>query len=242
MKVCMAIAFVCFVIPSFSQKDTVALGKGFRASAPLAYKSDYLQVWRMPDGTARMPLFASKSVELLTFNNTPTWALIQQYRKEKTVDRDTTYFDEKTLQPLAYRTNLPSEGYSENVSFTKDLITVQIQYKDSSKVISYPVSGGYIQATMMDYLISKLPLQKGYSTSFRSVNAGSHFDEMITTITVTDKEDLVFSSSMSIPCWKVEVITGKSKSWQWYSVAEQSLMKLELGSKERALFVKSRIL
>lgn len=236
------IFFLFLAIPTFSQKDTVVLGKGFHATPPIAYTSNYLQVWRMPDGTARASLLASKSIELLVLNNKPTWALIQQYHKEKDVDRDTTYFDDKTLQPLAYRTNLPSTGYSESVSFTDDSIIVRIQYKDSLKVRTYPAKQGYIQATMMDYLISKLPLQKGYTTSYRSINAGANFSDQITTITVVEKEDLMLSTNIRIPCWKVEVVNGRNKSWQWYSLGEQSLMKLELGSKERALFVKSRIL
>lgn len=224
-----------------SQNATLPLGNGFKTKLPKPFKEDYIQSWRLPNGTVQNTIIATKSVELLAFNNKPTWAFIQHYRSNKFVDSDTTFFDEITLQPLAYRTNIASQGYKESVSFNKDLINVIVQYKDSTKEKSYPASGGYIQATMMEYLVSELPLKKGYSTVFRIINAGLNYADMSTRITVVDKEDIPFTRNSTIACWKVEMMTGNNKSTHWFSVEDQTYLKMEWGTPEKGLYKKQRI-
>lgn len=223
-----------------AQTDTLPIGKGFKTSSAKAYNEHFIQLWKMPDGTVRNPLIASKSLELLTLNNKPTWAFIQQYRKDKYVDSDTTFFDETTLQPLAYRTNIVSEGYKECVKFMTDSINILIQYKDSSTNKTYAAKRGYIQATMSEYLISKLPLKEGYTTTMRLVNAGKNYADMASTIRVIGKDEIAIDNENKVSCWKVEVVRG-SKTVYWFSVVGQSLLKMEFGNPEKALFIKSKI-
>lgn len=235
--------FLCSItcLHIYSQNDTLSLGNGFKTKLPKVFKEDYIQSWHLPNGTVQNTIIANKSIELLALNNKPTWAFIQHYRSSKFVDSDTTFFDGITLQPLAYRTNIASQGYKETVSFNKELINVVIQYKDSTKEKSYPASGGYIQATMREYLVSALPLKKGYSTVFRIINAGLNYAEMSTRITVVDKEDIPLTRNSKIACWKVEMITGTSKSTHWFTVEDQTYLKMEWGTPEKGLYKKQRI-
>ena len=209
---------------------------------PQSSKEHFIQMWYTADGKMKNAVTVTTSVEMLPLNNKPAWAFIQHYHTEKNIDSDTTFFDEKSLQPLAYFTNLPSEGYREIVSFEKEAILVQVLYKDSVAVKKYHQAGNYIQATLLSYFIAKLPLKKGYSTSLRHINAGLHYTDLVSDITVLGKENIAVTEKLQIPCWKIEVTTGGAKTIQWLTVQDQSLLKLEFGNPQKMLFKKMRIL
>ncbi|NCT94329.1 MAG: hypothetical protein GXC72_07895 [Chitinophagaceae bacterium] len=204
-------------------------------------ESDFVLYWKMGDSSIKFVSLLHQKLEAVPNAGQPVWLLTQTYSTDKATDADSTFFTPKKWQPLAYRTNIKSSAYREIVSFAPDSINVSVLYKDSLKQFRYAAGQSYIQATTQEYFIGQLPLQMGYDTSFRTINAGLNYADINTTVQVLGKENLPVPGIGNIPCWKLRVGTGLRFSIQWYAESDGSLMLLEFTSR-KGVFIKRRML
>jgi hypothetical protein len=240
-KYYLIIILLCATNLSAQQYDTLVIGEKIPGSAT-QQTGKYMLYWDMPDGKYRPVSLETRMVALLPFNNKPTWAFIQQYHKEKGMDADTTYFDESTLMPIAYRTSIQDAvPYRETIDFEKNVLKMKIIYADSVKSDEKNIPLNYFQAPMHDYVISRLPLKQGYTITFKTINAGKNYHEFYEKITVTGSEEIVVSDQQKIDCWIVENYNGFSKSVSWYSKKDHQFIKMKFGNAPKQVFWKVRM-
>lgn len=230
------------------QNDTLPVGQKIFPAKTIPQNDKYILYWDMPDGKWKPIALATNSVESLSFHGKQTWAYIQKYQGERGINTDTTFFEESTLLPIAYRTDINSSAttqitpYKEIVDFGPAGLTGSVIYRDSVKTAEKNIALAYFNAPMEEYIISRLPLHQNYTTVFKLVSVGKNTGEIYSRINVLDAEEIMLPDHQKIVCWKLEVNNGFSKSYLWFSKKEQKFIKRKFGNEKRGIFWKIRML
>lgn len=231
-----------FIEKGYSQhSDTLKIGTVINKLPIQADSAKYLLYWDLPGDRYRQVALETRKIEQHQLNGKPTWVFIQKYQTEKGTDADTTYFNDSTLQPLAYRTHISSQGYRELVDFGTDVLTTKIIYADSVITNEQRIPYHYINAAMEDYVISKLPLQNHYSVCYYLLNPGKNHSTLYEQVTVSGTEKFILPDYQEVECWKLELNNGFSKTVAWYSKKDKTFLKKQFITAQRGSFIKVRL-
>lgn len=231
-----------FITKGYSQNsDTLKIGSVINMLPIQADSAKYLLYWDLPGNGYRHVALETRKIEQQQLNGIPTWVFIQKYQTEKGTDADTTYFNESTLQPLAYRTHISSQGYRELIDFAADLLTTKIIYADSLIVNEKRMPYNYLHAAMEDLIISKLPLQNNYSVCYYLLNPGKNHSSLYEQITVSGTDIFILPDHQKTECWKLEINNGFSKTVAWYSKKDKTFLKKQFVTAQRGSFIKVRL-
>jgi hypothetical protein len=206
-----------------AQSDTFIVTKAGSKIKPAANK--YLQYTQKANGLVMFQSLLTREIKNVIYEGREQLLIIQTYQSQKTIDKDSSYCDVHTLMPIAYYSDVQSEGHKEKVLFTKDKIDNTVVYTDSIKHFTKENAQRY-NGVMDNEIISVMPLKPGATFVVRSVNPGIRFFEYNQTVIVEGKEELVLPGIGKIWCWRIKTSSRPGfSSTEWYSVKNKIQIK-----------------
>ncbi|HEV7780691.1 MAG TPA: hypothetical protein VGO58_05470 [Chitinophagaceae bacterium] len=206
--------------------DTFTITKADKKLVPFERK--YIQYTETKEGLIRFNSILTRKLERSVINDREGWFSIQTYQLEKHRNTDSSFSDAVTLLPVAYFTDIPSEGHRENVLFATNSITNIIIYKDSTKTVVKENNLRY-NGVVADEIISCMPLKLNASFVFKAVNPGLRFSEYNGTVLVEAQEEIEIPGLGKILCWRLRTNKGgKADSIEWYTVKGQVQVKKKI--------------
>jgi len=225
MRYCLFILVVFNSFISFGQAskpDTFSVVNGDKILIPFERK--YIQYTETKEGLISFNSILTRKLEKVQVEGRDNWLIIQSYQSNKSIDKDSSFCELTTLKPVAYFSDVASEGHKEKVTFLKNSISNKTLYKDSSATIIKENTGRY-NGVMSDEIISCLPLKLNASFAIKTVNPGLRYFEYTTDVTVEGKEEIEIAGLGKILCWKLRTGKGRNSSLEWYSVNGQVQVK-----------------
>ncbi|PKP32700.1 MAG: hypothetical protein CVU00_11430 [Bacteroidetes bacterium HGW-Bacteroidetes-17] len=237
MKLTIIILLFIYTANTFSQSsnnENYIVGKGIEKIIPSERK--YLQFTENENGLIIFQSILTRKIENLVVEGTSQMLITQTYQMNKFIDVDSSYCNPKTLQPLAYFTDIQSEGHKEKVKFTEKEIENTIIFKDSiSKSIKD--NKGFYNGVIMDDIIATMPLKTNTKFSVKLVNPGLRYFEYLKEIEVLGQEEIEVAGLGKINCWKIVANRGKkNETLEWYSVKNQIQIKKKYDFKNGRVF------
>lgn len=245
----LVIAFILSTSAMQAQKkvDTLSYSSWKKYSSKIQLGTHkYLQYFTDSLGQVlRINTFKTRTVKQDPANDNILW-IIQRYNKAKgnEIETDTAFISKVDFGPLAYHTDIASAGYKEVVQFTKDSIYTSVIYKDSSKHVSYPSIPDYFIATIMEDMMSMMPLKEGYAVVIRNVNPGVRHHLADYKVSVLRKEQVQLSDRSFKEAYLVEAgfPVFKSYSQYWFSADKQLLLKHSFRMRDGSYFIEERLM
>jgi hypothetical protein len=224
-------------VASFSQSvkvDSPFAGKGIKNITPAVRK--YLQYTETAKGLIMFQSILTREIKKERYEGQEQFLIIQTYQSGNSIDKDSSYCDATTLMPLAYYSDIQSEGHKEKVIFTNDGIESSITFKDSIKKFQRENRQLY-NGVMADEIISAMPLKMDARFVFKAVNPGLRHFEYSETVIVVGKEEIVVPGIGTVLCWKLRTASNAGMSaFEWYSVKEQVQIKKRFEFKNGDVF------
>lgn len=181
------------------------------------YKRKYLQYTEGKNGLVIFQSILVRSSDSVVYNGKKSRAITQHYHMSNFIDTDSSICDPVTLLPLAYYSQLNSEGYNEEVIFTPKTILNKITFKDTVKSTTR-INNSFMNGVVEDDLVSRLDFTKDTMFTLHVVNPGLLFTEYQIKVRVLGKELLEVAGYGKIPCWKLDINSGaKNGATAWYS-------------------------
>jgi hypothetical protein len=125
MKIIFSFVVLVFSATAFCQ-DTVWAKNFARRIQP--FERRYLQYTEMKDGTVKLSTLMTRKAEKVNYQGREQLLIVQTYRMEKGIDRDSSYCDPETLMPVGYFTDIQSEAHKEQVYFSVADIRNRIEF------------------------------------------------------------------------------------------------------------------
>lgn len=203
--------------------DTFTVIKADKKLVPFERK--YIQYIETANGLIKLNAVLTRKLERRSWEGKDAWLSVQTYQLETHINTDSSFCELTTLEPIAYLTDIPSEGHKENVVFAPHAITNTIIYKDSTKTTLKENNSRY-NGVITDDIISCMPLKLNASFVIKVVNPGLRYMEYSTTVTVEAQEEIEIPGLGKIPCWRIRVGKGgKGDPIEWYTVKGQVQVK-----------------
>jgi hypothetical protein len=244
MKPCLIIPFFLFSsLFSFSQESKIDSVNIIKTSRIIPSTKKYIQYIENLDGTIIFNSILTREIQETQYDEKSALLIIQKYQSEKGIDIDSSFVDNIYLKPIAYHTDISTEGHKEIVEFSENQITNRIIFADS---VSYSTkfNNHFYNGVITNDIISELPLELGKVFNINMVNPGKRFYEYITSVKVLGIETVELNPSMKIKCWKLNVKFGNSNNGtsQWYSFDNQIQIKslFEFGNGKK--FIRTMII
>ncbi|MFT3908245.1 MAG: hypothetical protein QM737_02370 [Ferruginibacter sp.] len=228
MKIIIALSFIIQCMPAVSvsqitKADTFIVTKGIQNIKPGSKK--YIQYTEYPNGLIRFQSILTRKVEKTNYKGKEQFLITQTYQTGNSIDRDSSYCDSKTLMPLGYFTDIPSEGHKEKVIFSEHEIDNTVIYKDSINR-SNKINPHFYNGVVADEIITAMPLKEAAKFVIKMVMPGERYDEYIMEVEVLGKEELDIPVAGKVQCWKLRTSArAGSSSLEWYSVKGQVQLK-----------------
>ncbi|MEP7322715.1 MAG: hypothetical protein ABI761_12385 [Saprospiraceae bacterium] len=202
--------------------DTIKEMHGLQFGILMSRK--YLQFTESQDGRVNFQSILTRQIKKIQNNGKEQLLIIQSYQSG-TIDKDSSYCDLSTLLPVAYHSDVQSEGYKEKVIFAKTGIETTITTKDGTKMFTLE-NKQLFNGVMMDEIISSLKLREGVTYVFKALNPGMNHFEYLENIFVEGKEVIELAGIGKISCWKIKTqMEGSPGSDEWYTVKDQIQVK-----------------
>jgi hypothetical protein len=163
----------------------------------------------------------TRKVEKANYKGQQQLLIIQTYQSGKFIDKDSSYCNAETLKPLAYFTDIQSEGHKERVTFAENEIENIVFFKDSiTKNIEE--NKFLYNGVVLNDIITTMPLKANTKFLIKMVMPGLRYFEYTTEVEVLGKEVIEIPGIGKIKCWKIRTTsrTGSS-SLEWYTVKGQ---------------------
>jgi hypothetical protein len=221
VRMIIVLAILALYLPA-TAGDTIRIKKAQQKIKP--FERRYLQYTALKDGKVRLSALLTRKAIKTSYAGSTAFLFIQTYQFEKAIDRDSSYVNDESLLPLAYFTDIQSEGHREKVLFSSGHVHNTIEYKDSQTVFEKP-SHQWFNGVVTDDIIAGLPMKKGRVFAFQAINPGKRYYEYDVVITVEDKEDLVIPGIGKLSCWRIRLGDEKDGSIEWYTVKDQIQVK-----------------
>jgi hypothetical protein len=226
MKVFLIILQLLFAFNLFSQQaqpDTFIVNKAVVKIKPAIRK--YLQYTQKVNGLVMFQSLLTREIKNVIYEGKKQFLIIQTYQSEKAIDSDSSFCDAETLMPIAYYSDVQSEGHKEKVLFINNKIENTITYPDSAKTFANENKQRY-NGVMDNEIISSLPLKQDASFIVRSVNPGIRYFEYNQTVIVEGKEELLLPGIGKIWCWRIRTSSSPGfSSTEWYSIKNRIQVK-----------------
>lgn len=159
------------------------------------------------------------------YNGKKNRAITQHYHMSNFIDTDSSICDPVTLLPLAYYSQLNSEGYNEEVIFTPKTILNKITFKDTVKTATR-INHAFFNGVVEDDIVSRLDFTKDSTFTLPAVNPGLLFMDYQIKVRVLGKELLELAGYGKILCWKLDINSGtKNGATVWYSEKNRVQLK-----------------
>jgi hypothetical protein len=219
-------------------QDTTWVQKIHRKPAP--FERRYLQYTEMKDGTVKLSALLTRKAEIKTYDGHDVMLFVQTYQFDKAVDRDSSFTDPATLLPVAYFTDIQSEGHREKVIFSGTTIENTVVYKDSTSHQEKP-DHRWFNGVIGDDIIGSLPLKEKAVFAFKAINPGKRYFEYTVAVTVEGKEMLELPGLGKIPCWRIRIGKEEDGTMEWYTIKEQVQVKKRFRFKNGNIFYRVMI-
>lgn len=231
-------SFLCF---SKEQKNDTINSMQVARVVPSVKK--YIQYIENENGTIKFNSILTRDIQKAKYANNSVILIIQKYQKSNGVDIDSSFIDAKTLKPIAYHTDIASQGYREVVEFSKNQITNQIIYRDSVSITKFPNKNLY-NGVIINDLISELELEVGKQYNINVVNPGRRHYEYTISLEVVGIEMIGLKNSNQIKCWKLNVKYGDTtrSTLEWFSFDKQQQIKTIFDIGNGAKFIREMVI
>ncbi len=221
VRITIALLMLALYLPA-KAADTIWIKKFPRRVQP--FERRYLQYTELKEGKVRLSALLTRKAIKTSYEGINSLLFIQTYQFEKGVDRDSSFVNDETLLPLAYFTDIQSEGHREEVLFLAEQVHNKVAYKDSITVLEKPAHQ-WFNGVITDDIISSLPMKKGAVFAFRAINPGKRYYEYAVIVTIEGKEKLLIPGVGNLPCWRVRIGDEKDGVLEWYTTKEQIQVK-----------------
>lgn len=237
MRLILIILILGLTINAFCQSTQTGkyiVGKGIDRVIPSEKK--YLQFTEKKDGLINFQSILTRKIEQINYKGEQQLLIVQTYQSNKSIDRDSSICNANTLMPLAYFTDIPSEGHKETVVFSETTIENTVFFKDSITQTKKENKGFY-NSVIADNIIATMPLKHNAKFSVKMVNPGLRYFEYTAEVEVLGQEDLEIAGMGIIPCWKIKTSArAGSFALEWYSVKGQIQVKKRFEFKDGSVF------
>jgi hypothetical protein len=221
IRAIIALLLLAFFLPA-TAADTIWIKNVHRNIQP--FERRYLQYTELKDGKIRLSCILTRKAQKTFYEGSDAILFTQKYQLEKATDTDSSIVSTKSLLPLAYFTEIQSEGHREKVLFSPDQIQNTVVYKDSTAVFEN-AGHQWFNGVITDDIIGSLPMKKGSVFAFQAINPGKRYYEYAVVITIEGKEDLPIPGIGSLSCWRVRIGNEKDGVLEWYTVKQQIQVK-----------------
>jgi len=186
----------------------------------------YIQYAERLDGTINFNSILTRAIQKINYQGENAFLIIQKYQQSNGVDIDSSIVAINSLKPIAYRTEISTEGYHERVDFKEQQITNRIIFEDSISTSTYENKHLY-NGVMINEIIGELPLAIEKVFRIHAVNPGKRYSEYVISIHVLGIETLESVLEDQVKCWKLRVNYGipNSSTLEWYSIEGQIQVK-----------------
>lgn len=237
MKLILFVMQFSLVLQGFTQSSetgSYTVGKGNYRIVP--YERKYLQFVEKKDGLINFQSILTRKIERINYKGEQQLLIAQTYQSNKSIDRDSSICNANTLMPLAYFTDIPSEGHKETVVFSETTIENTVFFKDSITQTKKENKGFY-NSVIADNIIATMPLKHNAKFSVKMVNPGLRYFEYTAEVEVLGQEDVEIAGMGIIPCWKIKTSArAGSLALEWYSVKGQIQVKKRFEFKDGSVF------
>lgn len=227
---------------SFAQESKIDTISEIKASRIKPSTKKYIQYIENTDGTIKFNSILSREIQEIEFEGQKVYLIIQKYQSENGIDIDSSLVRKMNLMPIAYHSDISTEGHKEIVKFSETQISNRIVLEDSTYYSVEPNKNLY-NSVIINEVISELPLEIGKNFIIKMVNPGKRFYEYITSVQVLKIESIELNPSVRIKCWKLNVKYGNSTigNTEWYSVKKQIQIKSLFEYGDNKKFVRNMI-
>lgn len=209
-----------------TKNDTVSTIQPNKIIAP--YQRHYLQYKETKDGLVTSSMMLTRKLEPSSYKGVSCFLITQKYQTEKFIDVDSSYVTKTDLRPLAYFTQINSEGHREEVTFNKTEILNKVII-NGTPTNNVKINRALYNVVIADDIISVLPLKEGSVFILKMVNPGKRYYEFTQKIVVEGEEELPVPFSENIKCWRIKVQNGEGNyALQWYTVKGMFKLKQNL--------------
>ncbi len=155
----------------------------------------------------------------------PISSVTQRYDGKEKVNTDVSTVNRRTLEPLTYHSDLPSQ--KESFTFTRQLVQGTITpVTGEAKTVTESLKERVFNAVVEQELIQSLPLKAGYVISVKMYNPGKAF--LSPTYRVARSERLKTANGTDIETWVIE--SGGTTRWMSKRTQDLIMMKVQLNN------------
>lgn len=236
-------SFLCLNHLLYSQELKIDSIDTIKATKVTPSIKKYIQYIENLDGSVTFNSILTREIQKINYKGDKAFLIIQKYQMSKGTDIDSSFVNAVNLKPLAYHTNISSQGYKEIVEFSKNEISNQIITGDSISN-SMKSNNKSFNGVITNDVIGELPFEIGKVFVLNMVNPGKRYKEYTTTIKVLGIETIALNTTTKIKCWKLNITSGQSNkgTTEWYSMDYQIQMKSVFKFGEGKKFIRTMII
>lgn len=179
----------------------------------------------LPNGNRQIISLLTRTIDVSEKDGEPIISVTQRYDNKEGFHTDISTVKRRTLEPLAYQSELSDQ--KESFIFTPKLVQGTITpVKGESKIITESLKEGVFNAVVDQELIQSLPLKAGYVVSIQMYNPGKAF--LNRTYRVARSERLRTANGTDIKTWVIE--SGATTYWVSKRTQDLIMMKVQLSN------------